>query len=73
MKKLSKKVKVQQDTIEVYACTCYCGCSCNCTTACNAFISPSEKTVGASQGLDTSNYNTPFAILTRTSSSSIGG
>ena len=72
MKKLSKKVKVQQDTIEVYACTCYCGCTCGCTTTCG--VSGAQADVpGSNQRLHTSEYNTPFAILTRTASSSIGG
>lgn len=61
MKKLSKKVKVQQDTIEVYACTCYCGCTCSCV--------PAYPTGTLSSG----DYNVPFAILTRTAKQSMGG
>jgi putative bacteriocin precursor len=52
MKKLSKKIKDNQQTIEMYYCSCLCGSRCVCT--CGSFLHYAN---GRNQNVGNSFYN----------------
>lgn len=61
MKKLCKRQKKYENSIEGYACNCYCGCGCSCSCFVIFFNSNSRSTDAENEGFSSTNSATGYS------------